>query len=227
MAGINQTVQAAQGGQMPNIMPQQQSDMDKYLAYMQGRDTDLMKQQQANRPWAQQNPGSAMGLAGGLGGLGGILGGLLGGGGMFGKKEKTNQVPLYSQGIMNLKEQMPQNIMQQLMGNQFDFQPIEDLARQNFSSQTLPSLMGRFNMGNNRASSNQFGATTNAGQGLDAQLAAMRQGFGQQRQSLLASLLPTLMSQSFENVGQSAQKGGMQQGIETLMSILPYLLPLL
>ena len=128
---------------------------------------------------------------------------------------------------MNLKEQMPQNIMQQLMGNQFDFKPIEDLTRQNFQSQTMPSLMGRFNMGDNRASSNQFGAMSNAGQGLDAQLAAMRQGFGQQRQSLLASLLPSLMSPSFENVGQRAQKGGIQQGMEGLMSMLPYLLPLL
>jgi len=219
MAGINQTVQAA--------APAAQTDMDKYISYQQGRDADLMKQQQANRPWAQQNPGSAMMMAGGLGGLGGTLGGLLGGGGMFGKKAKTNQVPLYSQGIMNLKEQMPQNIMQQLMGNQFDFQPIEDLARQNFSSQTMPSLMGRFNMGGNRASSNQFGAMSNAGQGLDAQLAAMRQGFGQQRQSLLASLLPTLMSPSFENVHQDRQAGGMEQGISGLLSMLPFLLPLL
>lgn len=113
------------------------------------------------------------------------------------------------------------------MGNQFDFQPIEDLARQNFSSQTMPSLMGRFNMGNNRASSNQFGAVSNAGQGLDAQLAAMRQGFGQQRQSLLASLLPTLMSPSFENEKQPAKMGGFAQGLEGLMSMLPYLLPLL
>lgn len=200
---MNQTIQAAQGGQMPNIMPQQQN------------------QQQ---PWMQRHPWQAMT---GLGGLFGLQDLMSGGAGLFGKSAKTNQVPLYSQGIMNLKEQMPQNIMQQLMGNQFDFKPIEDLTRQNFSSQTMPSLMGRFNIGDNRASSNQFGAMSNAGQGLDAQLAAMRQGYGQQRQSLLASLLPTLMSQSFENVGQHAQKGGIQQGMEGLMSMLPYLLPLL
>ena len=201
MAGMNQTVQAAQGGQMPNIMPQQQGNQ--------------------NQSWIQNNPWSAIAGAGGLGGLSGLMGGMFGGGGMFGKKAKTNQVPLYSPGIMNLKEQMPQNIMSQLMGNQFDFGPIEQLTRQNFSSQTMPSLMGRFNIGDNRASSNQFGAMSNAGQGLDAQLAAMRQGYGQQRQSLLASLLPTLMSQSFENVGQHAQKGGIQQGMEGLMSMLP------
>ena len=211
MAGMNQTVQAAN-----TTVPQPQSEMDKWIDY-----------QNKNKPWMNKYPGSAMGLAGGLGGLGGILGGLLSGGGMFGKKEKTSQVPLYSPGIMNLKEQMPQNIMSQLMGNQFDFQPVEDLARQNFSSQTMPSLMGRFNMGDNRASSNQFGAMSNAGQGLDAQLAAMRQGFGQQRQSLLASLLPSLMSPSFENVHQDRQAGGMEQGISGLMSMLPYLLPLL
>jgi hypothetical protein len=212
MAGINQTVQAAQSG----VMPQPQSDMDKWLQY-----------KKETTPWSQQHPWQSSGLAGGLGMLGGSLAGMLGGGGMWGKPEKTNQVPLYSQGIMNLKEQMPQNIMQQLMGDQFDFGPIEQLTRQNFSSQTLPSLMGRFNMGNNRASSNQFGAMGNAGQGLDAQLAAMRQGYGQQRQSLLASLLPGLMSPSFENVHQDRQAGGLEQGISSIMGMLPYLLPLL
>ena len=199
MAGINQTIQAANGGQMPNIMPQQQQDQ---------------------KPWMQRHPWQAMT---GLGGLYGLQDLISGGAGLFGKQAKTNQVPLYSPGIMGLKEQMPQNIMSQLMGNQFDFQPIEDLARQRFSSQTMPSLMGRFNMGNNRASSNQFGAVNNAGQNLDAQLAAMRQDFGQQRQGLLASLLPTLMSPSFENVGQARQPGG----IENLMKLLPYILPYL
>jgi hypothetical protein len=204
MAGMNQTIQAAQGGQMPNIMPQQQD--------------------QGQQPWMQRHPWLSMTGPGGLYGLMNLLGGS---GGTWGKPAKTNQVPLYSPGVMNLKEQMPQNIMQQLMGNQFDFGPIEQQTRQNFSSQTMPSLMGRFNMGDNRASSNQFGAMSNAGQSLDTRLAAMRQGYGQQRQNMLASLLPTLMSPSFENVGQPAQKGGMQYGIENLMSMLPYILPYL
>jgi hypothetical protein len=198
MAGINQTVQAAQGGPMPNIIPQQDTQ----------------------KPWMQRHPWQAMT---GLGGLYGLQDMISGGAGMFGKQAKTNQVPLYSPGIMNMKEQMPQQIMSQLMGNQFDFKPIEDLTRQNFQSQTMPGLMGRFNMGDNRSSSNQFGAMGQAGQGLDAQLAAMRQGYGQQRQSLLASLLPSLMGPSFENVGQRRQPGGM----EGLMSLLPYILPYL
>jgi hypothetical protein len=184
---------------------------------------DLLSQQQQNRPWMQKNPELGMGLGAGLAGLGGMFSGLMSGG-LTGKREKTNQVPLYSPQIMALKNQMPQELWSQIMGNQFDFGPIEDLARQNFQSKTMPSVMNRFNMGSNRGSSNQQGALGAASSGLDAQLAAMRQGFGQQRQSLLASLMGPALQPSFENVARPRQQGGMEQGIGAILQMLPFLL---
>lgn len=185
------------------------------------------QQQQENRPWMQKNPGMATGLAGGAALGGGMLGGMLGGGGMFGKPEKLQQQPLFSPEIMKLKNMMGPQIWEQIMGNQFDFQPIEDLTRQNFQSKTMPSLMNRFNMGNDRGSGSQWAGMQNAGQGLDAQLAAMRQGYGQQRQGLLASLMPSAMGQSFENVNRPAQAGGMEQAMSAMLKMLPMILPFL
>ena len=190
----------------------------------QGLTFDEMKTlMQQNKPWVQKNPGTAMAGGGALAGLSGLASGLFSGGGMFGKSEKTNQVPMYSPQIMALKNQMPLEIWQQLMGNQFDFGPIEQLARQGFQQKTLPSIMSRFNMGNNLNSGGQMGALGEAGTNLDAQLAAMRQNYGQERQRLLASLMPTAMTPSFENVMRPRQAGGIEQGLGAILQLLPYL----
>lgn len=195
-------------------------DQNKYQTQ---RNQTLYEQQQANRPWAQRNPGTAM--AGGLGiaGLSGLASGLFGGGGLWGKKERTDQVPMFSPEIMALKNQMGPQIWQQIMGGQFDFDPIEQLTRRGFQSKTMPSIMNRFNMGNNLNSSAQMGALGEAGAGLDQQLAGMRQDYGLQRQRLLASLMPSAMSPSFENVGRPRQQGGMEQGMNALLQMLPYI----
>ena len=200
------------------------ADVMNQAGQNQGITFDQMKSIMANnKPWVQRNPGTAMGLGGGLAGLSGLASGLFGGGGMFGHREKTNQVPMYSPQIMALKNQMPMQIWEQLMGNQFDFGPIEQLARQGFQQKTLPSIMSRFNMGNNLNSGGQMGALGEAGTNLDAQLAAMRQNYGQERQRLLASLMPTAMTPSFENVMRPRQAGGIEQGLGAILQLLPYL----
>lgn len=194
----------------------------------QGLSFDQMKQllgqQEKNRPWAQQNPGTAMAGGMGIAGLSGLASGLFGGGGLFGKSEKTNQVPMFSPEIMALKNQMGPQMWQQLMGGQFDFDPIEQLTRRNFMGKTMPGIMNRFNMGNNLNSGAQMGALGEAGAGLDQQLAGMRQNYGLQRQGLLASLMPSAMSPSFENVARPRQQGGMEQGMQALMQMLPFIL---
>jgi hypothetical protein len=197
---------------------QQKMDLNK------SQFTERLNAQQANRPWAQKNPGYAAMGAGAAGGLGGILSGLLGGGGLFGKGESQQQVPMFSPEIMGLKNQMAPNIWQQLMGDQFDFAPIENQARQGFQSKTVPGLMNRFNMGDNRSSSAQFGALGSAGAGLDSQLASMRQHYGLQRQNLLSTLMGHSMSPSFETNMRPRQAGGMEQGIGAIMQLLPLLM---
>lgn len=188
---------------------------------------DLMDKQDAARPWAQRNPGSAMGLAGAIGAGGGMLGGLFGGGGLFGKSERREQVPMFSPEIMGLKNRMAPDIWGRLSGDEFDFEPIENLARQNFQSKTIPSIMSRFNMGNNRNSSSLMGALGQAGSGLDAQLAAMRQNYGLQRQNLLASLMGYSMTPSFQTDFRPRIPGGIEQGAGAAASLLPLLLALI
>lgn len=193
----------------------------------QGISFDQMKQllsdQRANRSYMQRHPvaGSAMGM--GAAGLAGLGSGLFGGGGLFGKKEQTNQVPLFSPQIMALKNMMAPQLWEQLMGDKFDFGPIEELTRRNFAKKTAPGIMNRFNMGNNLNSGAQMSALGEAGAGLDSQLAAMRQGYGQQRQQLLASLMGPALTPSFENVARPRQQGGMEQGFQAIMAMLPYL----
>ena len=209
-----------QTGQNQGLTFDQMKEMAKIKNQYQ---IDQWNRQQANRPWVQKNPGTAMAGGAGLAALTGLASGLFGGGGLFGKSEKTNQVPLYSKEIMGLKNMMPIQLWQQIMGDQFDFGPIENLARRGFESKTLPSIMNRFNMGNNLNSSSMQGAITGAGGMLDAQLAAMRQNYGQERQRLLASLMPTALSPSFENVTSERKPGGAEQGMQMLMQLLPYL----
>ena len=199
--------------QFNQLMQSKQANWDKQL-----------QSQQSNQSWAHNNPKSAMGLAGGAAMGGGLLSGLFGGGGLFGKSESSQQVPMFSPQIMALKDKMAPELWQQLMGGQFDFGPIEDLARQGFQQKTIPSIMNRFNMGDNRSSSAQFGALGQAGQGLDTNLAAMRQNYGLQRQNLLASLMGNAMTPSFETNMRPRQAGGIEQGMGSLMQLLPLLM---
>ena len=184
----------------------------------------LREDYQASRPWSQKNPGMATAAGLGAGSLAGLLQGLFSGGGLFGKKERTQQVPLFSPEIMGLKNRMGPEIYSQLMGSQYDFGPIEQLTRQNFQSQTIPTIMERFNLGGNRGSGGLNAALAAAGTNLDQQLAAMRQNYNVQRQGLLASLMGPALSPSFENVGRPRQQGGMEQGMQAVLKMLPYIL---
>ena len=184
----------------------------------------LREDYQSSRPWSQKNPGKATAAGLGAGALSGLLGGLFGGGGLFGKKERVQQNPLFSPEIMNLKNRMGPEIYSQLMGNNFDFGPIEQLSRQNFQSKTMPSIMERFNFAGNRGSGGLNAALTSAGTDLDSQLAAMRQNYNLKRQGLLASLMGPALSPSFENVGRPRQAGGMEQGMDAMVKMLPYIL---
>ena len=173
--------------------------------------------------WVQRHPYQATAGAEGIAGLMGLIPGLMQGG-FGGKKAYNEQSPLLSPQLMGLKDMMAPQLWEQIMGKQFDFGPIEDMTRQNFQSKSLPSLMNRFSFGNNRGSSDLMGSLSGAGSGLDAQLAAMRQQFGQQRQGMLSALMGPALSPSFETVKHARTPGGAETGAGAMMEMLPYIL---
>ena len=174
-------------------------------------------------PWVQRHPFQATVGAEGIAGLMGLIPGLMQGG-FGGKKAYNEQSPLLSPALMGLKDIMAPQLWEQIMGKQFEFGPIEDMTRQNFQSKTLPSIMNRFSFGNNRGSSDLMGSLSGAGSGLDAQLAAMRQQFGQQRQGMLSALMGPALSPSFETVKHARTPGGAETGSAAMMQMIPVIL---
>lgn len=116
---------------------------------------------------------------------GGILGALIG---LFSGNDPEQELakfdPETQKTIMGLFQSAAQ-------GNPQGFQPIEDRARQQFQTNTIPSLAERFTaMGGGAQRSSAFqGALGNAGSDLESQIAALRGQYGQQQ---INSLLPAL-----------------------------------
>jgi hypothetical protein len=109
---------------------------------------------------------------------------------------------------------------------QFDFQPIANKARNNFLTQTLPSISERFTAmgGQNRLGSGNFNnAQTQAGIGLDTNLAALeqqynlqREGNALQRQGQLGQFAQLGLQPQFENMytpPSSGILGGLAGGL--------------
>jgi len=172
-------------------------------------------------PWMstqlQNNPTAALGgMALGAGTMGG-LSGLFGGGGMMGKSERVMQSPLMNP----QQQQIFSQLLGKLGGQNFDFGPIEDAARNNFTSKTVPGIAERFTaMGDNRGGSNYMGALGEAGAGLELGLGAMKQNYNFQQQGQLQNLLGM---NTFENTIMPRQPGGLEGGLQAIMSLLPLL----
>ena len=122
----------------------------------------------------------------------------------LGKKARTQQFSPYSKDIQGL---LNSNLMQGLQGmNRFDFAPIEQAARTQFNTKTIPSLAERFtSMGEGAQRSSAFqGALGQAGAGLEEQLAAMKQNYNLQQQNQLMNMLGL---SRMENMYQPSQPG--------------------
>ena len=90
------------------------------------------------------------------------------------------------------------------------FEPIAQNARQQFNTQTIPSLAERFTSmgGDSRQQSSAFaGALGSASSGLDSQLAALKAQYGLQNQNSLQNLLGMGLTPQFENVFKPRQPG--------------------
>jgi hypothetical protein len=114
-----------------------------------------------------------------------------------------------------------------------DFDPIEQRARSQFNTRTVPSLAERFtSLGGGQRSSAFQGALGSASSDLEQGLAALRSQFGLQQQgqqnNLLSSLLGYGFQPGFENVSQpgwgSLFGQGVGQGIGSSIEYIPQLL---
>ena len=112
--------------------------------------------------------------------------------------------------------------------SQFDFAPIESLARKDFQEKTLPSIIGQFRGGDEANSSAFQSALSGAGGDLEAKLAALRsqtglqqqqlnlQGQGQQNQQLMGLLSSALQPRDY--ISDNARQPGF--GESTLSPLL-------
>lgn len=173
------------------------------------------------------------GIGTGLGALGGgLLGGLSGlyGGErdnlITGSPAQTQTTPRFSP----LQEQAQNQALQQLMhliGNQgrpdySAFEPIEQRARQQFQTQTIPGLAERFTaLGGGQRSSAFQGALGQSGADLESQLAALRSQYGVQQQQLGQNRLTSLANIGFQQPFETQYLAG-QPGL--LQNLLPYLI---
>lgn len=124
------------------------------------------------------------------------------------------------------QQQALSSALQQALGglgqNNFDFAPIEQQARENFSQQTIPSIAERFtSMGAQK--SNAFNqALSGAGAGLETNLAALKSAHGMNQQQLLQNLLGLGLTSQNESIYRPSQPGFLQNTAQAASSALPY-----
>lgn len=124
--------------------------------------------------------------------------------GLFGVPGQLQQLPTQSPQQQQLQNLSIQNLMQMLSGGagapqRFDFAPIAQQARNQFETQTIPSLAERFTaLGGGQNSSAFQGALGRAGSDLEGNLASMGAQFGQNQQQLDQSYLLNLLRFAFQ-----------------------------
>lgn len=138
---------------------------------------------------------------------------------LVGRPGKFKELPTGTPMQQALNQQVvggAQQLLPQLLSNQFDFGPIAQRARTQFAQQTVPSIAERFTaMGEGAQSSPAFAQLLGqAGAGLEEGLASQEQLFGLQQQGLLQSLLGNLLSSGmqpqFERLYRPSQPGFLQ-----------------
>jgi len=130
--------------------------------------------------------------------------------------EQQNLVGQSGQGALNL--------LKQLQGQQFNFDPIANQAQSQYQREIVPSIAERFtSMGSGTQNSSAFSqALSSAGTGLQNSLAALRAQYGLQErglnQDLLRQLLGVGLTPTFQNYYQPGETGWGTQLLSTLGS---------
>ena len=153
---------------------------------------------------------------------------------LSGTPAQTQNFNKFTPGQQAGKQQVLQQALQGLgQPNQFDFAPIEQQAREQFKTQTIPSIAERFTkMGSNLSGSGYNAAITRGGSQLERDLAALKSQVGLQHQGqknqLLSNLLGIGLQPEFDTAYQPRQPGfGEELGVQGLQQILQYLIPIL
>lgn len=90
----------------------------------------------------------------------------------------------YNQGqqsLMDVLGQLGVQGIQNIPNQNFNFEPIERQARENFSQFTIPSILERFNVAGNADSSGLRQSLGQAGAGLESSLRSLREQYGLQQ----------------------------------------------
>jgi len=152
----------------------------------------------------------------------------------MGTPGKMSQAQRFNPQQQGALQQLLGQSMGGLGGNQFDFAPIEQKARQGFEQQTVPSIAERFSSmgsGGGQRSSAFAGSLGDAASGLETNLASMRSQYGLSQQQNLMQMLQMALQPQFENMYQPSSQGflggmmgGMgQQAGQGIASLLPLL----
>jgi len=148
--------------------------------------------------------------------------------------EQYKQFPNLSPKQIGIQEQLGSSgldLLRQIQGGKFDFAPIENQARQNFNTQTIPGLAERFTaLGGGQNSSAFQGALGQAATGLESNLASLKSQHGLNQQNMQQDLLGKLLSlnqqPSYNNLYIPQQQGfGKSAGL-SILQLLPILLAL-
>jgi len=142
---------------------------------------------------------------------------------LFGSPQQTQQLPLYSQQQNQGQNQLLSRGLQGILGHQFDFAPIEQQARTQFSTQTVPSLAERFTAmgsGGSQRSSAFQGALGSAASGLESNLAGLRGQYNLAQLPFFQNLVQMGMRPQNEQILQSQQPGLFQGALPSMGSSL-------
>lgn len=152
-----------------------------------------------------------------------------------GKPDYVQNLPLHSPQVMNIQNQLAglgyqgaQDVYGRMMQDPNQaFNPIEELARKNYMERTLPGIKEQFVQGGGQRGSAFARVLGSSGSDLDAQLAALRSQFGENRLGMQANYTNQLLNQGmqrqFEPNVRTNQGGAGGDMLATLMKLAPYI----
>lgn len=171
--------------------------------------------------------GSIFGPIGaGIGGLIGLGAGYLGQGDTYQKTAKNQKKlggvsPQVNDRLYNNLTQDQQNranwagnyAQQQFSNNQFNFDPIEQKAREGFQRNTLPGISNAFTqMGSGPESSAYWNAQLGAKGDLESSLASMRSKYGLEQQQILQNLFKIGQNPQLNQYSNNNQNNQQEEG---------------
>lgn len=144
----------------------------------------------------------------------------------FTNPSRISTIPRYSPQQVGQLDKLANLGLSNLQNSQqnFNIGALEDQARKQFQTQTVPSIANRFLAGNTRNSSGFQSALASGGADLESSLAALRNQFGQQQQQTGLNQLQMGLQPQFESLYEPESPNFLGQlGISTAQS-LPRLL---